>query len=211
MSVNFFKHSSLFPWSKFKTDNFGTYLDFTFLMPVEVTINTFSSVDKFFIIWVFFKIQHSFQYEVAMKEIHTLGNKGIPFFVREQSGPRLASACRYICSWDRRDSAIFPTQGVFIKTTNEISGIGGNVNYLMNNSHFEVNVPLFAGISTQFCARVGIMQSEQLSAVPISNLFILGGPLTIRGFKTAGVGPNVEGCATGLNVRFLINFFFVWI
>lgn len=141
-----------------------------------------------------------------MKEIHTLGNKGIPFFVREQSGPRLASACRYICSWDRRDNAIFPTQGVFIKTTNEISGIGGNVNYLMNNSHFEVNVPLFAGISTQFCARVGIMQSEQLSAVPISNLFILGGPLTIRGFKTAGVGPNIEGCATGLNVSFFVDF-----
>jgi outer membrane protein insertion porin family len=89
------------PWSQFRSENTGGALEFSFRLPFDVF--------------------HSFQYELAMKEVH-LTSKRAPFFVREQCGPRLAAIFRYVGAWDRRDDSVFPTRGFFVRTTNEIIG-----------------------------------------------------------------------------------------
>lgn len=176
-SLSLFKNTGSYPWSKYNTQDMGAILDFSFLMPVYLS--------------------HSFQYEWAVREIGT-AEKRVPFFVRKDCGPRLASMFRHICVYDQRDSTIFPSQGLFIKMTNEMSGFGGNVSYTKSNTHGEINIPLFGGMSLQFCGRVGMVQENDKSpAVPISSLFTLGGPLTVRGFQTAGIGEHIEGAAVG--------------
>lgn len=177
-SVSLFKYSADFPWSKYRTRNLGVVFDCTFMLPVNV--------------------YHNFQYEVAIREISATA-KQVPFFVRKHCGPRMATVFRHICSVDQRNSNVFPTTGAFFRTTNEISGLtGGNVSYLSNNTHAEMNVPLFAGLSAQFCARAGIIKAGKLSPnVPISSLFTLGGPQSLRGFIMAGAGEHIDGAATG--------------
>lgn len=178
VSISLFKNTAQFPWFKYTTHDMGVLLEYSFLLPVS--------------------IQHSLQYEYAIREIGSVGRQ-VPFSVREHCGPRLASVLRHICSYDKRDSTVMPTRGILVKMTNELSGLGaGNVAYVKNTTHAEINMPLFAGVSAQLCGRVGILQSDKLAPkVPLSSLFTLGGAMTVRGFHMAGVGEHTDGVASG--------------
>lgn len=161
-------------------------------------------------IWLNFKIlnfdfilqlTHSFQYEMSFKEIFTTG-KHSPFFIREHCGPRMSSLVRYIVSYDQRDSVVFPKYGSYIKLTGENCGLGGNIFYKSITQHSEFNMPLFAGLSAQLCFRFGLINvNEKNPDIPISSLFTLGGPSSLRGFKFGGAGPHTEGYATGAYVK----------
>ncbi|CAD7094023.1 unnamed protein product [Hermetia illucens] len=178
IALGLFRHATLMPVSAYKTSNVGLLGEFTFLLP--------------------FSIAHSLQYEMAFREVSTLGKQS-PFFVREHCGPRMASLLRYVVSHDQRDSNVFPTRGFYVKLTNEYSGLGGNISYMMTNIHTEISATLFAGISAQLTSRVGYLQSVNKNnpEPPIGSLYTLGGPLTLRGFKFGGVGPHTDGYAMG--------------
>lgn len=177
ISLNIFRTSGLHPWSKYSTNDTGVQAECAFLLP------------KF--------IHHTLQYECGVREISTLG-KRVPFFVREECGPKMSSLFRYICAYDERDSAVLPTIGWYTKTTAELCGFGGNIAYNRINTHAEWNVPLFSGLSLQFCGRYGLIQVDKKSPnVPISQRFVIGGPFTIRGFQTGGACTQVDGAAIG--------------
>lgn len=180
LSASIFKAAGTIPWFRYNTNDLGANLEFSFLLPVAV--------------------HHSLQYELALREVGQVGRQ-VPFHVREHCGPRLASVLRHIGTYDSRDSRIFPTRGLYVQTTNELSGAAGigDVQYVKNHTHAEINVPLFAGISAQLCGRIGAVLSDKLTdgPVPLSNLFVLGGPLTVRGFHMAGVGEHIEGVPCG--------------
>lgn len=178
-SITVFRHSHVSPWSRFKSDHCGTLLDFSFAMPLQVS--------------------HSFQYELGMKEIFA-SNKQTPFFIRQECGPRLASVFRHIGSFDSRDDSVFPTQGVFIRTTSEVIGDRlSQYGALKSESHVEMNVPLFAGMSLQLVGRLGKIHENQrvMKPLPIDSLFFLGGPQSLRGFETARATPVEEGVPRG--------------
>lgn len=172
------KYSAEFPWSKYRTENIGVILDTSFMLPAQV--------------------YHSVQFETAIREIG-LTARQVPLFLRKNCGPRMATILRHTVTIDERDSTIFPSRGIFFRSTHEIAGLaGGNLGYTSTNTHAEVNVPLFAGISAQFCARVGLMRQAKMSPpVPISSLFTLGGPQTLRGYVMAGANEHVDGIAAG--------------
>lgn len=177
-SISVFKHSSPSPWSKFRTDETGMLLDFSFMLP--------------------FGLSNSLQYEVGMKEIFAL-DKQTPFFIRENCGPKLAAIIRYIGVYEGRDSNVFPSNGVFIKTTNELMGSSlTQFGMVKSDLHCELNVPLFAGISLQMCGRIGmLMNDKRKETIPINQLFFPGGPQSLRGFEIAGACPNRDGVAAG--------------
>lgn len=176
-SITLFKNSAQFPWYKYTTQDMGILLDYSFVLPTQ--------------------LRHNLQYEYAIRDIGSVA-KQVPFYIREHCGPRLASVLRHICTYDQRDSSVMPSRGIFFSMINEMSGFGGNIDYVKNTTHGEINIPLFGGLSAQWTGRVGILQADKLSpAVPLSSYFILGGPLTVRGFHMAGVGPHVDGVANG--------------
>ena len=72
--------------------------------------------------------------------------------------------------------------------------------YLSSNTHTEINCKIFNGLSAQLCGRIGVIKAKNQNNIPITNLFLLGGPLSLRGFKAAGAGENSDGCAIGTNV-----------
>lgn len=155
-SITVFRHSNVSPWSRFRSDHSGVLLDFSFLMPLFV--------------------HHSLQYECGVKEIFA-SNKQTPFFIRQECGPRLASVFRHIGSYDTRDDTVFPTQGVFIRTTTELIGDRlSQYGAVKSDSHVEMNVPLFAGMSLQLCGRLGKIHENPrlMKPLPIDGLFFLG-------------------------------------
>lgn len=148
-----------------------------------------------------FGLSNSLQYEIGTKEIFAL-DKQTPFFVRENCGPRLAAIVRYIGIFDGRDDNVFPTNGAFLKSTNEMIGSSlSQFGIVKSDVHCEMNVPLFAGISLQLSGRIGIILNDKLKeAIPINQLFFPGGPQSLRGFEAAGACPHREGVAVGCQV-----------
>jgi len=181
-SITVFRHSNVNPWSRFRSDHSGLLLDFSFMLPQT--------------------IHHSLQYELGVKEIY-FSNKQTPFFIRQQCGPRLASVFRHIACYDTRDDSVFPTQGVLARTTSEIIGDRlSQYGVAKSESHVEMNVPLFAGMSLQLCGRLGkIMENPKvMGPLPIDSLFFLGGPQSLRGFDGSGATTVQDGVPRGTRV-----------
>lgn len=144
-------------------------------------------------------ISHSFQYECGVKEI-VASNKQTPFFIRQECGPRLASIFRHIGSFDSRNDSVFPTSGVYVRTTTEIIGDRlSQYGAVKSDSHVEMSVPLFAGMSLQLCGRLGKIHENvrTMKPLPIDSLFFLGGPQSLRGFDMAGATTAQDGVPKG--------------
>lgn len=103
-------------------------------------------------------------------------------------------------AYDGRDNSVFPTNGIYFRTTTELIGDKlTNYGTLKNESHVELNVPLFAGAALQLCGRLGKCYEDRklMKATPIDSLFFLGGPQSLRGFDMAGATPVKDGVPCG--------------
>ncbi|XP_063851106.1 sorting and assembly machinery component 50 homolog isoform X5 [Scylla paramamosain] len=94
------------------------------------------------------------------------------FAVREQAGHSLKSSLRHELKVDRRDDLVFPSDGVAF-TIKVIQGslVAGHLLPLRNNK--------------THC---------------ITDRFLLGGPMNLRGFEMCGVGPHSDGCSLGADM-----------
>lgn len=114
-----FNTSNKFPWSGFNQNDKGLLLD--------VTLNPDGAGT----------LKHNLQYEATYREI--IPCKQSSFCVREQCGPNLKSALRYILSIDSRDSMIFPTTGGLAQFSTEVAGLGGDIGLVKNEFTMQTN------------------------------------------------------------------------
>lgn len=114
-----FNTSNRFPWSGFSQCDKGLLIDLAF-NPDGTGI-----------------LKHNLQYEATYREI--ISSKQMSFRVREQCGPNLKSALRYICSIDKRDSLIFPTTGSLVQFSTELAGLGGDIGFVKNELTVQTN------------------------------------------------------------------------
>ncbi|MBP2298574.1 outer membrane protein insertion porin family [Azospirillum picis] len=110
-------------------------------------------------------------------------------YIQEQRGQRLTSLVGQELTYDRRNSKLTPTEGYFIRLTNDVAGLGGSVRFLRNKLAGGYYVPLGSDdwvLSTtgEVGYIIGIGQK-----VALGDRFFVGGD-TLRGFETAGIGPR---------------------
>ncbi|KAI9498481.1 surface antigen-domain-containing protein [Zychaea mexicana] len=123
--------------------------------------------------------------------------------IRQQAGHTLKTSIRHVFMHDRRDNMLLPSTGHYVKCTQELAGGFGNTKFFKTQ------------LETQYCHRIGggqlLKDSEgqwtgvhpglvlsmglragfmAAESATVSDKFMLGGPLSIRGFRTAGVGPR---------------------
>ena len=109
--------------------------------------------------------------------------------IQREAGQRVTSLVGQELIYDRRNSRLDPTEGYFVRLQTDLAGLGGTQRYLRTKVGGGVYVPVFSDdwvFSTQ--AEVGhiVGLGERVS---LSDRFFLGGD-TLRGFRTAGVGPR---------------------
>ncbi|KAJ8972153.1 hypothetical protein NQ314_000379 [Rhamnusium bicolor] len=122
-------------------------------------------------------LKHNLQWEANIRDLNVL-SRASSFDVRVQSGLSLKSALKHVLSVDLRDDLIFPSSGSLFQLTSEVAGIGGDV--------------------LQGCLSGGYMSNiNNDMKISISDMYFLGGPLSIRGFQMRGVGPHSDGDALG--------------
>ncbi|XP_028411436.1 sorting and assembly machinery component 50 homolog A-like [Dendronephthya gigantea] len=188
--VGFMKPISRSLNKKFSLDARKSLIDFPFSSFMESSHSV--TADLSFPSWLG---SHSVTWEGAWRRI-----MGIPplasFDIRQHAGRSLKSSVKHTLVMDGRDNGEFPTQGHFIKFSQEYSGLLGDVNFIKS----EGEVKLFGSGSWDsifsMTAKAGFLKSFSEKS-HINDRFFLGGPLSIRGFKTFGIGPRRQSDSLG--------------
>ncbi|XP_050530646.1 sorting and assembly machinery component 50 homolog A-like isoform X2 [Daktulosphaira vitifoliae] len=161
-------------------NEWGTLFDVCFLAPVK---NHFSQ---------------NLQYEAIIRDINML-SKESPFKLREESGLSLKSSIKHLTTLDTRDSKVLPNNGVFCQMVMEVAGFGGDISFLRNYfigqffSKITNDVVFQGSFGGGFMTDLGTFKKPNLM-----DKFFLGGPMTLRGFQSRGIGSLSNNSIAGV-------------
>ncbi|XP_064600502.1 sorting and assembly machinery component 50 homolog [Liolophura sinensis] len=174
-----------YPWSGYKETDRGVSVDLTFPS---------------------FLGAHCVKWEGMWRDLRAL-SPTTSFAVREQSGHSVKSSFKHILVRDKRDDPVLPSRGTLLRLVQEYAGVGGNVEFVKHDLEFQINQSLIWDTVVQLSLAGGIMKSlDPTKDLRVNDRFMLGGPLTLRGFNLKGVGPHSDGNALGADTYWLCAF-----
>src|SRR5690349_602709 len=145
--------------------------------------------------------QLGLRYKFVNEEIFDVSNNA-SLAVKESEGTSNVSSVGYTVAYDTRNLPQSPTSGIFASFSQDLAGVGGDVNYIRSVADAHGYYPI-----TNKRTLVGRVQGGNIERwggddVRMTELFFKGGE-TIRGFKRAGIGPRdaCEDPVTGERVR----------
>jgi outer membrane protein insertion porin family len=108
----------------------------------------------------------------------------------EQEGTFITSVLGFTVNWDRRNDPIFATRGFDLSLSQDVAGLGGEVNYLRT----ELEGGVYYGLPWRGWRLSGRMSAGYIMGwggddVRINDRFFKGGA-SFRGFDVAGIGPR---------------------
>lgn len=132
-------------------------------------------------------VRQTLRYTLRQDELTNVVSSASPFIVAEQ-GTSVVSMIGQDLSFDRRDDRFDPTEGYFVRVSNDFAGVGGNQTFLRNRiqggSYYSIIDEWVASLTGE----AGYVYDFG-EFVRIPNRFFLGGD-SLRGFQTGGVGPR---------------------
>ncbi len=115
-----------------------------------------------------------------------------------EEGAVFVSSIGYTIAYDTRNIPNAPSSGIFASFSQDLAGLGGDVNYIRSVADGRYYYPITNKIT--FVSRVqgGAVEGWGGKDVRLTDLFFKGGE-TVRGFARAGYGPRdaCENPATG--------------
>jgi len=103
----------------------------------------------------------------------------------------IASIIGYTFNWDRRNDPIAPTGGFDFSLSQDIAGLGGDVQYLRTELTGAAYRGIFKGVRASVRLSGGMIEPfGDDTSIRINNRFFKGGS-SFRGFDVAGLGPRV--------------------
>ncbi|MDP3495230.1 MAG: outer membrane protein assembly factor BamA [Hyphomonadaceae bacterium] len=107
----------------------------------------------------------------------------------DQQGGQLTSAFGYTLTMNRTNDYINPTRGFDLNFSQDIAGLGGDVNYLRNEFRGSMYHGFAPGWTLTGRMEAGYIDSWGDEGIRINNRFFKGGN-SFRGFDVAGLGPR---------------------
>ncbi|CAO3631391.1 unnamed protein product [Mucor fragilis] len=163
---------------------------------------------------------HELSYDMTWRSIDRV-SPNASLSIRQQVGDSLKSSINHVFVRERRDDILLPSNGHYVRIAQELSGLfgvgnahffktelesqyckqfgGGHIILDKDNKEF-LGVHPGLVISTTFRAGCLADLSESDKASTVSDRFLLGGPLSVRGFRNAGIGPRDYKDALGGNM-----------
>ncbi|GAA5815267.1 hypothetical protein MFLAVUS_008773 [Mucor flavus] len=163
---------------------------------------------------------HELSYDMTWRSIDRV-SPNASLSIRKEVGHSLKSSINHVFVRERRDDILLPSSGHYIRIAQELSGLLG-----LGNSHFfktefesqfchqlgggqllkdketDELLGVHPGFVLSTTLRAGWLAnlSDEKKSSSVSDRFLLGGPLSIRGFRNAGVGPRDYKDALGGNM-----------
>jgi outer membrane protein insertion porin family len=107
----------------------------------------------------------------------------------ESERAEISSILGYTWQWDRRNDPIEPTRGFDMSLSQDVAGVGGDVQYLRTEATAAWYRGLWEGFRFSSRLSAGYISPLGDDTVRINNRFFRGGS-TFRGFDVAGLGPR---------------------
>jgi outer membrane protein insertion porin family len=122
--------------------------------------------------------------------------------VKQSAGTVQVSSVGYTIAYDTRNIPNSPTSGIFTSFSQDLAGIGGDVNYVRSVVDSRGYYPITNKITLVGRAQAGNIEGWGGQDIRLTDLFFKGGE-TIRGFKRAGYGPRdaCEDPVTGKRIN----------
>lgn len=132
-------------------------------------------------------LRQSWKYTIEKNEVTDVASDA-SIFVKAEEGTTMLSEVSHNLIYDRRDSAIRPTDGYIIRLTNDLAGLGGNTRYMKNQlrgvKYYPVDDQWVLSLSGTIGHIFGLGQD-----VNMLDRFFVGGN-SLRGFTNSGIGPR---------------------
>lgn len=132
-------------------------------------------------------LRHTVRYTVREDDISDV-DSGASIFIREEVGQTISSIIGHDLTYDRRNSKISPTDGYLLLLSNDVAGLGGDVNYFKTRVkaqyHYSIWEDWIASVKGEIQNIFGFGDD-----VRVSDRFFLGGD-KLHGFESGGVGPR---------------------
>lgn len=129
------------------------------------------------------------------------GAEQVSVIVCQQRGSFITSLVGYSLRLDKRNDPINPTRGFYMDWSQDIAGLGGDVNYVKT----ETDGAWYWGFNKDFILSItgqaGYIEGWNGDAIRINDRFYKGGN-TFRGFETAGIGARDTAYDDALGGKF---------
>lgn len=147
------------------------------------------------------RLRHTINYTLRENSVSNVQ----PFasrFIRDQEGSVITSSVGQSFIYDSRDNRFDPTEGWYLRGSQEYAGVGGDSNFLRHEARAEYFYPIAPKWTIQLLGLGGHILGIG-EDVRIQDRFFVGGR-EIRGFNNAGIGPrdSITRDALGGNVYY---------
>src|SRR4029078_11528402 len=132
--------------------------------------------------------QMGLRYRFEREEIFDVANNA-SLAVQQSAGVSNVSSIGYTLAYDTRNIPNSPTSGIFTSFSQDLAGVGGDVNYIRSVVDARGYYPITNKITFVGRGQAGEVTGWGGEDVRLSDLFFKGGE-TIRGFARAGYGPR---------------------
>jgi len=118
-------------------------------------------------------------------------------FIRDQIGHSVVSMLSHTFTYDLRDSRIDPTEGWYVRWTQDVAGLGGTEQFVRSDVDGAYYYPIADQWVAMLGGSLGGMTAFGGSDIRINERYFVGGD-SLRGFATAGIGArDANGDALG--------------
>ncbi len=109
--------------------------------------------------------------------------------VKQIQGTAVVSSVGYSMIYDTRDNKKKPTRGFYFRGTQDLAGVGGDVDYIRSTAEARAYYPVTQDITLAGRLQGGTIAGWGGQDVRVVDAFYKGGE-TIPGFAPAGIGPR---------------------
>lgn len=135
-------------------------------------------------------LSHSFRYTLEQNSYSDIDEDEASRLLLAEETEFVESAIGHTLTYDKRDSAVAPTEGYFGRLSNDFAGLGGDETYLRTRLEGGYYYPLDREHEWVLSTRAGTGYIFGIGDdTRISQRFMVGGS-NLRGFESAGVGPR---------------------
>lgn len=132
-------------------------------------------------------LSHEFKYGFRRVEVRNVADDA-SIYIKRQEGINTTSSVTQTLVYDKLDNRNDPSDGYFLRFSTDFAGLGGDSRYVRPELGAGYYYPLYEnwvlGLTTEagYIAKIG-------EDIRITDRFFIGGN-SLRGFKTAGIGPR---------------------
>ena len=107
------------------------------------------------------------------------------------SATGLKSSASIVWENDRRNDRFYSTSGFFMRVTGELTGLGGDFNHTKLTGDFRHYYnPIWKLVVKNRFDLGWVFSNSKSKEIPFTELFLLGGPYSLRGFLVNSQGPK---------------------